>query len=162
MQTSPQTRLHLLLADDNKEDRYFFERALKQLPIAHHLSTVPDGERLMAYLYKNTRSLPDAVFIDLDITRKTGMECLAEIRAYKKLSRLPVIIYSNALKEGVEDILFEKGATYYLSKCNSPELAKRIEQILFMLTLNTNQPARETFVFDLQKCESPVRDNEGV
>ncbi|MBC8048251.1 MAG: response regulator, partial [Fimbriimonadaceae bacterium] len=82
--------INVLLADDDKDDRYFFDKALKQIPIATHLKTVADGEKLMDYLLKNDVPLPDVLFLDLNMPRKNGSECLAEIKRNEKLKEIPV------------------------------------------------------------------------
>ena len=56
--------LNILLADDDTDDRFFFDKALKEIPIATHLTTVHDGEQLMNYLSENSEHLPDVLFLD--------------------------------------------------------------------------------------------------
>ena len=51
--------LKILLADDDTDDRFFFNRVLKEIPIAIHLTTVHDGAQLMNYLSENSQHLPD-------------------------------------------------------------------------------------------------------
>jgi len=36
--------LNILLADDDTDNCFFFDKALKEIPIATHLTTVHDGE----------------------------------------------------------------------------------------------------------------------
>src|SRR5688500_7807458 len=108
--------IHVLLADDDSDDRYFFEKVLTELPIATHLITVEDGEELVAYLSENSGKLPDVLFLDLNMPRKNGLECLSEIKQNEKLKRLPVIIYSTSMNENVADILYNNGAYYYVRK----------------------------------------------
>jgi CheY-like chemotaxis protein len=72
--------IHILLADDDIDDRGFFEKALLEIPIACQLTMVQDGEQLMDYLNKHTMELPDVLFLDLSMPRKTGFECLTEIK----------------------------------------------------------------------------------
>ena len=89
--------LNILLADDDADDRYFFERALQDLPITTNLKTVPDGARLMEYLYKNTDHLPDVLFLDNNMPRKNGSECLAEIKNNAQLKGIPIVMCSTSL-----------------------------------------------------------------
>lgn len=85
--------LNILLVDDDKDDRFFFARALKALSIPTILVTISDGEQLMSYLSKNSEQLPDVLFLDLNMPRKNGNECLSEIKLNKKIKQLPVILY---------------------------------------------------------------------
>ena len=45
------TPLNILLADDDMDDRSFFDKALKEIPITSQLVTVNNREDLMEYLF---------------------------------------------------------------------------------------------------------------
>ncbi len=94
--------LKILLADDDRDDRELFEKALKEIPIATHLRTVSNGEELMDHLFKNSMDLPDILFLDLSMPRKTGFECLIEIKEDKKLEALDVVIFTTSFTQGLE------------------------------------------------------------
>lgn len=49
--------LNILLAEDDKDYRFLFEQALKELPITTHLATVENWEELMKYLIEHTLSM---------------------------------------------------------------------------------------------------------
>ena len=46
--------LNVMLADDDADDRHFFDKILKALPLQTRLVTVEDGEALMTYLTENS------------------------------------------------------------------------------------------------------------
>ena len=116
------TPLNIMLADDDRDDRFFFTKALKEIPIATHLTTVNDGEQLMDYLSENSVHLPDVLFLDLSMPRKTGFECLSEIKENKKLKELPVIMFSTSYTRGIDlehnlkNTLLKMGAQDYIRK----------------------------------------------
>jgi CheY-like chemotaxis protein len=144
--------LHILLADDDKDDRFFFAQALKELSIPTKLVTVGDGERLMNYLSKNSENLPDVLFLDLNMPRKNGNECLLEIKLNKKFQQLPVIIYSTSLDELIADVLYKNGAYYYIRKTDLIELKKVLQCILStMVEKKFTRPARDKFILSLQE-----------
>ncbi|MDB5281008.1 MAG: response regulator receiver protein [Bacteroidota bacterium] len=68
-----------MLADDDRDDRYFFEKALEDLSVAAALRVVSNGEALMSCLLKTGGQLPDILFLDLNMPCKGGKECLQEI-----------------------------------------------------------------------------------
>lgn len=140
------TPLNILLADDDQDDCFFFEKALKELQIATDLKTVNDGERLMDYLSKNSEQPPDVLFLDLNMPRKSGSECLKEIKESEKLKNIPVVIYSTSLNDTVADVLYEYGAHYYLQKCDFTHLPNSIQKVLTLLMENSNRPRRNKFV----------------
>jgi len=92
---------NILLADDDADDRFLFEKALKEIPIATHLTTVSNGEELMDYLFKDSTDLPDVLFLDLSMPRKTGYECLIEIKANKKLEAIPIIVFTTSIPSNI-------------------------------------------------------------
>ena len=116
------TPINIMLADDDREDCYLFEKALKEIPIATHLRTVSNGEDLMDYLYKNSTNLPDVLFLDLSMPQKTGYECLIEIKEDKKLEALHVAIFTTSftqvidVEENLKKTLSKMGSQNYIRK----------------------------------------------
>lgn len=104
--------LNILLAEDDTDDRFFFDKALKELSIATHLTTVHDGEQLMNYLSENSEHLPDVLFLDISMPRKTGYECLSEIKENKKLKNIFVVMFSTFYSR---DVNYERGMKKLLS-----------------------------------------------
>jgi CheY-like chemotaxis protein len=116
------TLLKILLADDDIDDRFFFAKALKELSIKTHLTTVHDGEQLMDYLSEHLKDLPDVIFLDLSMPRKSGIECLAEIKENSLLKEIPVIMFSTAFprdnhyEQSLIQMLLSIGANDFLRK----------------------------------------------
>lgn len=142
-------KLHLLLADDDQDDRFFFNKVLKALSIPTQFSSVEDGEQLMDFLSAGNMPLPDVLFLDLNMPRKNGSECLSEIKKNDKLKNLPVIMYSTSMHEDVADLLYANGAHFYIRKTNIIELQKVLQFILTEIWENRfERPARDRFVFN--------------
>jgi CheY-like chemotaxis protein len=128
---------NILLADDDLDDRNFFDKALSELTIATTLSTVNNGEELMEYLTENADLLPDVLFLDLSMPRKTGFECLSEIKENEKLKKLPVIMFTTSytrgydLEDNLRGTLLRMGAQDYIRKpAGFEELKQVIQQAL--------------------------------
>ena len=139
---------NLLLADDDIDDCTFFEDALEELPISATLLTVNDGVQLMNYLSANSDNLPDALFLDLNMPRKSGFECLSEIKLTDNLKDLPVIIFSTSLDMEVVDLLYRKGAHYYIRKPGQYGKLKKVilEAVTLTLKNKLTQPTRDKFI----------------
>jgi CheY-like chemotaxis protein len=122
---------HILLADDDEDDRALFTDALQELYDGIELTTAKNGVDLMRLLDTWRGNLPDVIFLDLNMPLKNGFECLDEIRAQQRLRELPVVILStSSLKETV-DILHKKRANMYIKKPGTyPELKNTIEKTL--------------------------------
>lgn len=140
---------NLLLADDDEDDCDFFKEALDELLLPTSLVTVNDGVQLMDFLSESgAENLPDILFLDLNMPRKNGLECLSEIKQLKEYKNLPVIIFSTSLDRDIVDLVYGKGAVYYIQKPGEfSKLKKVIGSVLSIASENNfKQPARENFI----------------
>ncbi len=144
--------LNILLADDDTDDCIFFKKALEDLIIPTNLVAVHDGEQLMDLLMNANNELPHILFLDINMPRKNGFECLSEIKLNDKLNHLPVIVFSTSFEQEVVNSLYNNGAQYFIRKPS--EFLKFKEIILQSLTLvalgDITQPIRENFVLKAQ------------
>ena len=141
--------LNILLADDDTDDCTFFKEAVEELQLSTHLTAVNDGEQLMQLLTNETNELPDVLFLDLNMPRKNGFECLSEIKDDQKLKQLPVIIFSTSFEQEVVDLLYKNGAQYFIRKPSEFSQFKKIIHQTFITLIvpqNITQPTRENFV----------------
>ncbi len=129
--------LNVLLAEDDMDDRFFFDKALQGIPIDTRLTTVPDGEQLMNYLLDNPEQLPDVLFLDINMPRKNGFESVSEIRANKKLKDLYVVMFSTFYSRyiGYESEMIKKlhdiGVDNYIRKPHDlVQLKQNIHKVL--------------------------------
>jgi CheY-like chemotaxis protein len=146
-----QNPLHILLADDDEDDRLIFRDAINEVKVKTKLTIVNDGVQLMEYLNMPENELPQIVFLDLNMPRKGGIECLREIRNDINLKDLSIAIYStSASEEDIEDT-FIKGANVYIKKPNDfNTLVKVLEEVI---TINwqyhTSDLNKENFVLSI-------------
>ena len=141
--------VNLLLADDDADDCIFFREALEELPHATELVTVNDGVELMRLLSEDGETLPDAIYLDLNMPRKSGFECLLEIKQNEKLKHLPVIIFSTSFNPEVVNKLRHQGADYYIRKpADFSDLKKIISKSLDLLSNGNAQPSIDNFILN--------------
>ena len=135
--------ISILLADDDIDDISFFDNALKELPVSTHLTTVNDGEQLMNYLSENLEHLPDVLFLDLNMPRKNGFECLCEIRENEKLKNISIVIFSTSYPQdesyelGTISNLFKLGARIYIRKPG--DLVQLKQTVQYALTMSAEE-----------------------
>ena len=129
--------INILLADDDADDRFFFEEVLNEISLTTSLKAVPDGVSLMQFFCKATE-LPDVLFLDINMPRKGGCECLQEIRKDSRLSSMVVVMYSTSFNPTVIKSLRENGANYYIRKPGEFSTLKRV--ILNVLSLIVGTP----------------------
>jgi CheY-like chemotaxis protein len=143
--------LNLLLADDDHDDCLFFKEALEDLKYYANLTIVNDGMQLMTLLESSEQKLPNALFLDLNMPRKNGFDCLTEIKKNQKLKPIPVIIFSTSMDPEVVNLLYERGATYYIQKPAEFSILKRIisKSLDLISKLDVHQPPKEKFVLNM-------------
>jgi CheY-like chemotaxis protein len=148
---SLQKTISVLLADDDRDDCFFFKNALSKLSIPTDFHVVEDGEKLMKYLTANANALPDVLFLDFNMPRKNGSECLREIKKIESLKSLPIIMYTTSLHEAIADDLYEEGAHYFARKSGLTELTNVLQRVLTMIAENKfGRPTRNKFVLSLE------------
>lgn len=117
---------HILLADDDEGDRLIFKEALEELALKPIVHTANNGMELMAYLTKKNARLPHLIFLDLNMPRKNGLECLKEIRGNEKLKDISIAIYSTSANEKDIEETFRNGANIYISKPGDFNILKKL------------------------------------
>lgn len=118
--------INICLADDDEDDRLFFTDAFDELKINTKVSTFNDGVELMDYLNNEDSVLPSVLFLDLNMPKKNGVECLLEIKKNEKLNDIAIAIYSTSSSEEHIEETFINGANIYIKKPNDFEDLKKI------------------------------------
>jgi CheY-like chemotaxis protein len=145
MSGSIQSTKTILLADDDEDDRQFFRDALREVSDTIHLEMAGNGIELIERL---NRSRPDLVFLDLNMPRKNGYECLAEIRKQETLRDLPIVVISTSIQQDAVNRVYRQGASLYVVKPNDyRQLKKIIDEVLGMFAGNVFiRPGKEKFI----------------
>lgn len=115
-------RYCILIADDDPDDQYMIKEALNASALDREVRSVSDGEELMDYLHRREKfkdmelPRPSVILLDLNMPKKDGRECLIEIKADPKLSRIPIVIFSTSNNQ--DDVIrsYESGAASYIAK----------------------------------------------
>lgn len=141
--------IHIILADDDEDDRMFFTDAFDEIKIKTKVQTCNDGVELMNYLNKDDNILPNILFLDLNMPMKNGMECLLEIKADKRFDDIVIAIYSTSSSEEHIEETFVNGANIYIKKPNDFNELKKV--LSYVVTLNwqyhTSGLNKDNFLF---------------
>jgi CheY-like chemotaxis protein len=143
----------ILLADDDKDDRFFFREAFEEIEAGTIVKTVNDGEQLMNYLKQSPLILPNIVFMDLNMPLKGGLECLEEIRSSDELKDLVVAIYSTSSSPRDISESFSRGASIYIKKPDGySSLIKILSSVMNMdWKSHVEGLTKESFVLNIPK-----------
>ena len=141
--------IHIIIADDDEDDRLFFTDAFDELKINTKVQTCSDGVELMDYLNKEDSILPNVLFLDLNMPMKNGLECLHEIKANKRFDDIVIAIYSTSSSEEHIEETFICGANIYIKKPSDFNELKKT--LTYVVTLNwqyhTSGLNKDNFLF---------------
>jgi CheY-like chemotaxis protein len=139
---------NIILVDDDSDDRDLFTEAMSLIHPLAEVTSKRDGEELMDYLATSSR-MPDVIFLDLNMPRKNGKECLKELRTNKKFQTTPVIIFTTSLNPVDVQETFSQGASFFMRKPNSfEELKETLHNLLYSQLKTITERGRDKFVLN--------------
>jgi CheY-like chemotaxis protein len=112
------------LIDDDADDQEIFELALKSVDPTILFNGAGDGVEAVQKLQTEQTFAPDFIFLDLNMPRMDGKECLRELRKIDRLKDTPIIIYSTSTDERDRVETKALGADHYLEKQSSIKVLK--------------------------------------
>jgi CheY-like chemotaxis protein len=130
--------MRILLIDDDKDDQFLFCEALKEISENIAFDVADNGIQGIRLL-NDSKTLPDFLFLDINMPLMNGWETLKIIRASPPLHDLPVTMYSTSnCKE--EMYIFQKMQAKYIVKPGSFEtLIQTLRNELNEVEINRNQ-----------------------
>ncbi|WP_346317545.1 response regulator [Chitinophaga sp. YIM B06452] len=119
-------KLSCLLIDDDRDDQEIFKLALQDINGEVFCLTADDGVKGLQMLQQEENFVPTYIFLDLNMPRMTGRDCLNAIKSNPLLADIPVVIYSTS--SDPKDIQDTKamGAADYVVKQYSISSLKEI------------------------------------
>ncbi len=104
-----------LLVDDDPDDQEVFLTALSDVSATALCLVAPDGDRALELLH-NEETIPDYIFLDLNMPRMNGFEFLAAMKKSRILKDIPVIVYSTTSQISQIEKAKKLGAAEFFSK----------------------------------------------
>lgn len=116
-------RTVMLLVEDNEDDVFAFERALKKAGVTNELRIVTDGQQALDYLFGQgasgngaQNSRPFLVFLDLKLPYFSGFEILQRMRHSRDLADVAVVVLTSSAEIKDKQQAYALGARSYLVK----------------------------------------------
>jgi DNA-binding NtrC family response regulator len=139
----------LLLIDDDEDDNFLFEKALKQVDPSIHLKIVKQVDLMASGIIEYA---PDLIFLDINFPLIDGITCLKVIQSVPIGSMATIIMYSSSGSPQEIQEAYVNGASLYLQKPPAYEvLVQSLQQILKMdwsqpESIKSNQQKGNRFV----------------
>lgn len=108
--------LTVVIIDDDPDDLDFFKEAIGAVDNSINCLSFIYSEEAVQMLSNAPILLPDFIFIDINMPRKRGNECLKELRAVRNLDTIPIIMYSTSMPPSADIALRSDGASFTFQK----------------------------------------------
>ncbi len=108
----------ILYADDDADDCALLFEALCKIDPSITCLIANDGREALELLH-GTSTLPDSIFLDVNMPVMDGKKCLQELKKDTKLKNIPVIIWSTTKSLLEVNQLYSLGASEFRSKPNT-------------------------------------------
>ena len=123
-----------LLVDDDMDDTFVFGEVLKEVDPAIGFKTAGNGQEALEKLLADETPLPDVIFMDLNMPRMDGKQCLMELKNNERLRHIPVMMYTTSSRSADIEESMQLGAICFITK---PADFKELKNILSIIADNT-------------------------
>lgn len=128
------TPVKAYFTDDDLDDFELFCEAVAKFSNNIELVSFSSCENLLEAL-KDT--MPDIIFIDLNLGRMTGIECLRELQTMPQFSLVPKVVMSTTASQKQVLECMDLGCDYYLQKPSTFDGVMNEMQAIFSRYCNT-------------------------
>ena len=104
-----------LVIDDDPDDQEFFQVAVEKIGYQVECHFVDDCLKGLKLL-ENIDFNPDFIFVDVNMPKMNGLECLEKIRAMARLNQVPVYLYSTSNEKNISDKCLALGGSGLIKK----------------------------------------------
>jgi CheY-like chemotaxis protein len=127
----------VLLAEDNPNDLWLVQRAIRRMNVPISLQHVGNGEEAVSYLlgeahYANRERypLPELILSNLKMPRMGGLELLAWLKQQPDLKDIPIVIMSGSEEPNEVNQVMKLGADHYVKPLSIETLQEIIQAIV--------------------------------
>ena len=103
----------ILLIDDDEDELEFFTEALYSIDKTIQCTQAINLDEALDFLKDSS---PYYIFIDFNMPKMNGLECLTEIKKLSKLGQSRIILYSNFISEEMNQKAIALGAYACIKK----------------------------------------------
>lgn len=113
---------YILYVDDNEDDIFMAQRALKKSRLQNEFIYLHDGQECIDYLlnegeYKNADTpLPVVLLLDINMPKVSGLDVLKKLRSEERTKLLPVVMLTTSDTNNDIEKSYALGANSYIVK----------------------------------------------
>lgn len=98
---------NIFLVEDDEDDQLFFKEAIQEMGDSFCCTIASNGRKALEML-NSEATLPDIIFLDINMPELNGFECLRELKKSARFNKIPVVILSTSIS--MDDILAPENA----------------------------------------------------
>jgi CheY-like chemotaxis protein len=139
--------IDILLVEDDEDDQEFFKLSIESIITDFNLTILSDGCDALDLIQEKQF---DIIFLDINLPKLNGRECLKAIKANTKSQHIPVIICSGSLSDSDIDDVYKNGAHYYVVKPHALINFVASLKIIFEVNWKASHPVpiKDNFLID--------------
>jgi CheY-like chemotaxis protein len=131
-------RCHLLIVDDDEDDRYIIHHSFHDLHWDSFITLLDSGDSMIRYLDAlSGNDLPLLILLDYNMPKMSGEEILTRLKRSAKYQKIPVAVYSTEMTEDLCYKLKHMGATSCYKKAMNGEQCRKLAETLKQQTQAT-------------------------
>ncbi len=120
-----------LIIDDDKDDQEIFLLCIRRITDKVNCTFLNDGIDALALLKTDDSYTPDYIFLDVNMPKMNGIECLKMLRNIPRLSRTKIFMYSTSSEIKTVERSRDLGADDFIVKpTRTHELKEKLSAIL--------------------------------
>lgn len=120
----------LLLIDDDEDDREVFREAIHTCAPDVDVVFAVDGLQALDLLSSGAVK-PDFIFLDYNMPRMNGVQCLKALKRSNRFRKIPTIVYTTSADREHEKVIRLLGADEYMQKTTSfTDLCSELSRLL--------------------------------
>ncbi|MDF2454186.1 MAG: response regulator [Cytophagaceae bacterium] len=124
-----------LLIDDDIDDQEIFEICVQELNPDIKFLAVKNGIEAVSLLKSNDSYTPDYIFIDVNMPKLNGLDCLKILRANERLHACKIYMYSTTSAHSSLEESKKLGADDFIIKPTKTAELKEILSKIFKIDL---------------------------
>jgi len=117
------SKVEILLVEDNPHDAEMTIRALRRVNLANRLIHVKDGAEALDFIFskgtfagRNTAEKPKVILLDIKMPKVDGIEVLRQIKSDPNTKTIPVVIMTSSKEEQDVFTSYNLGVNSYVVK----------------------------------------------
>ncbi|MCW3092997.1 MAG: response regulator [Ferruginibacter sp.] len=107
---------HSLIIDDDLDDQEIFLMCVKKISADISCRTANNGEEAIIMLESQKEYVPDYIFLDVNMPKMNGIECLKILKKMERLKETKIFMYSTTAESSVVKQIKALGAEDFIIK----------------------------------------------